>query len=291
MVAAVAVVVALASPSALASGGGKVIYDSTVKPLPGNLPSVGAEAYSFTELGDEVTFAAGSRQLGRVTVTLSSWGCQAGSWTTGDCVTRPGARFVIPITFNVYSPAASNTAGALLATRTQTFEVPYRPSADGIHCTSGKWFDRKQGCLNGLAANVTFDFSGQHVQLPNAVVYGITYNTSHYGPNPIGQGAACFTALGGCPYDSLNIGLAPKVRVGSKPFPNTVYQNAVYAGDYCDGGAAGIGLMRLDSATNACWFDATQSYIPAVQFAATRGDKSDSNDDNDNSGGDGGSGD
>jgi hypothetical protein len=60
--------------------------------------------------------------------------------------------------------------------------------------------------------------------------------------------------------------------VGSKPFPNTLYQNAVYASDYCDHGADGFGVMRLDSATNACW----TGYIPAVQFAAS------------NAGGDGG---
>jgi hypothetical protein len=284
IVMAVAVALVLASPAALAAGGGKVIYDSTVKPLPANLPSVGAEATSFTELGDEVAFAAGSRQLQRVTVTLSSWGCQTGHWFTADCVTSPGAKFAVPITFNIYSPGLNNTAGALLATRTLTFHVPYRPSSSN-RCTGGEWLDGERGCFNGLAANITFDFSGQHIQLPDTVVYGIAYNTSHYGPHPIGQGAACYTSSGGCPYDSLNIGLAPKVRVGAKPFPNTVYQNAVFAGDYCDGGLAGVGTMRLDSPTNACWFDSTQSYIPAARFVA-RGDGN--GDNNDNAGGDDG---
>jgi hypothetical protein len=285
MFAAVAVAVALGSPTALASAGGKVIYDSTMKPLPGNLPSEGAEAYAFTEFGDEVTFAAGSRQLGKVTVTLSSWGCQAGHWYSGDCATSPGARFAIPITFNIYSPGANNAAGTLLATRTQTFEVPYRPSAD-TRCTGGRWFDGEQGCFNGLAANITFDFSGPHTKLPDTVVYGITYNTTTYGPNPIGPSAACYTSSGGCPYDSLNIGLAPTVTVGSKLFPDTVYQNSV-AGQYCDGGAAGVGVMRLDSPGVACW----QGLVPAVQFVAGKGGNGDNNDsgggDNssDNSGG------
>jgi hypothetical protein len=57
--------------------------------------------------------------------------------------------------------------------------------------------------------------------------------------------------------------------VGSKPFPNTVYQNAVFAGDYCDNGAAGVGTMRLDSPSSPCWFDASQSFIPAVEFTAS----------------------
>jgi len=250
---------------AVYAAGGHVIYDSTVSPLPGNLPSVGAEAYSFTELGDEVTFADNTRTLKQVTVTLSSWGCQSGNWNTADCSTRPGATFDLPITFNVYSPGTNNTAGALIATATQSFDLPYRPSSDIATCGDGRWSDGAQGCFNGLAVNVTFDFNSQRVVLPDTVVYGIAYNTSHYGPNPIGNGAACYSSSGGCPYDSLNIGLAPSVEVGSKPYPNTIYQNAVYGSDYCDNGAAGVGTMRLDSATSACW----SGYVPAVKFTAS----------------------
>ena len=271
-IAAVALAVGMASPAFSAAGGGKVIYDSTVDPLPGNLPSVGAEAYSFTELGDEVTFAGDSRALRRVTVTLSSWGCQSGHWYSSDCATSDGATFTLPITFNIYNPGANDRAGSLIATATQTFDVPYRPSSDNVNCTGGRWLDGKQGCFNGLAVNVTFEFSDQQVTLPDTAIYGIAYNTSHYGPNPVGENTACFTSSGGCPYDSLNIGLAPTVTVGLKPFPNTVYQNAVYGSDYCDGGSAGV--MRLDSPSNACWFDTIshQSQIPAVQFIAHGGD-------------------
>jgi hypothetical protein len=254
---------------AVFAAGGHVIYDSTVSPLPGNVPSVGAEAYSFTELGDEVTFADNMRTLKQVTVTLSSWGCQAGHWFNADCSTAPGATFSLPITFNVYSVGANNTAGAVIASKTQSFDIPYRPSTDSANCTTGRWFDGAQGCFNGLAVNVTFDFSSQRVALPGTVVYGIAYNTSHYGPSPIGNGAACYSSSGGCPYDSLNIGLAPSVVVGSKPFTNTVYQNAVFAADYCDNGAAGVGTMRLDSLSNACWSDPSQSFIPAVKFTAS----------------------
>jgi hypothetical protein len=271
-VAAAALAVAAASPVFSAAGGGKVIYDSTVDPLPGNLPSVGPEAYSFTELGDEVTLAGQPRTVKRVTVTLSSWGCQSGHWFTADCSTSAGATFTLPITFNIYNPGANNRAGSLIATTTQTFDVPYRPSSDNVNCSGGRWLDGAQGCFNGLAVNVTFDFDSQHVKLPDTVVFGIAYNTSHYGPHPIGESATCFASSGGCPYDSLNIALAPSVTVGSKPFPNTLYQNAVYAGDYCDNGADGVGVMRLDSLTNACW----TGLVPAVQLTAS------------NAGGDGG---
>jgi len=246
---------------------GQVIYDSTVSPLPGNLPSVGAQAKAFNELGDGITFAGTSRRLRTVTVTLSSWGCQSGAWYSNDCVTTPGATFNVPITFNIYN-AGNPLPGSQLATVTQTFVVPYRPSADNINCTgvnAGKWYQASTGiCFNGLANNITFDFSSQNVTLPNSVVYGIVYNTTSYGPSPIGTSAACFDTDAGCPYDSLNIALAPVVTVGTKPYFNTLYQNTVYASNYCDGGLAGTGTFRLDSPTSACWV----GYVPAAQFTA-----------------------
>jgi hypothetical protein len=244
---------------------GEVIYDSTVSPLPGNLPSVGAEAYAFNELGDAVTFGGTSRRLVSVTVTLSSWGCESGHWYSGDCSTTPGAKFAVPITLKIYD-AGNPSPGAVIAAQTQIFEVPYRPSADDTNCIdddAGKWFDAAHHtCFNGLAANVTFNFALSAV--PNSVVYGIVYNTTHFGPNPIGEAATCFTGPGGCPYDSLNIALAPAVTFGSKDFADTVYQNSPLAGEYCDSGAAGTGTFRLDSPSSACW----EGLVPAVQFTA-----------------------
>jgi hypothetical protein len=47
-VTAAALVLAMASPAVYAAGGSNVIYASIVRPLPGNVPSVGAESSSFT---------------------------------------------------------------------------------------------------------------------------------------------------------------------------------------------------------------------------------------------------
>lgn len=264
LVAFAMVVMLVAVPTSGFAASGTVIYDSTVSPLPGNLPSEGPEAYAFREFGDEVSFATSSRSLTQVTVTLSSWACQSGSWVDANCVTSPGATFSIPITFNIYQVGASDTVGALIATLTETFEVPYRPSSDNVNC-SGQWYDSaSQTCFNGLATNISFDFSSLGVQLPDSVVYGISYNTTHYGPAPIGEAAACYASSGGCPYDSLNIALSPQVVVGSKPHPDTLFQNSPYGSEYCDNGAAGVGSFRLDSLTSDCW----SGYIPAVQFSA-----------------------
>jgi len=255
----------LATPGAQAAStpSGTAIYNSTVSPQPGNLPSVGGEAYAFSELGDKVTFAGTARQLQDVTVTMSSWGCEAGSWFAHTCSTTPGSTFSLPITLNVYAAGAGDAVGPVLATRTQTFAIPFRPSADNTNCTganAGKWFDGAT-CFNGKAVNITFDFSSLGVVLPNTVIYGIAYNTTHFGYTPVGEGAPCFSTPAGCGYDSLNIALSGGTTSGSDVDPNGVYQNSPYGSEYCDGGIAGTGTFRSDS---GCWAPS----VPAVRFGA-----------------------
>lgn len=256
-----------AAPSGQKAG---FMYNSVPTPLHGNMPSLGAEAYSFTELGDGVTFAAGSnRALKAVTVTMSSWGCDSGTWNSGDCVTPVGATFSEAVTFNIYDENGAN----LIATATQTFAIPYRPSASP-KCTdtnAGKWWDSSQKtCYNGLATNITFTdfvYTGSAAPLPDKVVYGIAYNTTHNGDTPIGESADCYATSGGCGYDALNIGLAPAVSVGSQTVPDTIWWDSTYAPNYCDYDTiinpdVVVGVFRLDSASNPCW----TGYIPAVQF-------------------------
>ncbi len=207
--------VMLAAPAAFADSPGQTIYRTVQQPLPGNVDSVGFEATQASQLGDEVTFAHSQRRLATVTVTMSSWGCQQGAWYTGDCKTRSGARFSVPITLNLYNATTTApsttpvTPGSLLASVTKTFQIPYRPSASA-KCTgtqAGEWFQEHHGCFNGKAANIVFNFSSLRLRLPGTVVYGVSYNTSDYGPEPIGDLTACHATPQGCPYDSLNVGL------------------------------------------------------------------------------------
>jgi hypothetical protein len=223
-----------------------VIYDSTPAPLPGNVPSVGPESSAFHSLGNKVQFAAGgARRLKSVVVMLSSWACMQGHWYLGNCSTPNGATFQQPVTLTIWDA----TRTTKLVSSTQTFQVPYRPSASPqcAHTNRpGGWYQPATGnCFNGLATQARFDFSG-NVTLPDTVVYEISYNTSHYGPNPIGEGTSCFGA-GNCPYDSLNIGLSTGPTVGTDPDQTTVWTN----------GAAGP------------LYDPTYT-TPAVQFNAAR---------------------
>jgi hypothetical protein len=259
---------ALSTGSAAAKSRGPILpglpgYSSIPLNLPGNVSSLGFEANATREFGDEVELAPGfifrPSVLDSVRVVMSSWGCQSGAWNTNDCVSAGGSSFTHPLTVNVYAVDNSTSTprpGALLATRTQTTRIAYRPSADPVRCTganAGKWYDAvHQTCYNGIAQTVTFNFPDRRVQLPRQVIWTIAYNTTHYGSQPIGV-KPCFATSAGCAYDALNVGAqtfpgAP--YVGTDVDANGAFLNSSIGGVYCDGGAGGAGVLRLDT---PCW--------------------------------------
>ena len=198
--------------STVAASGSGALYNSTVPVASvGNLASEGPEAYSFNEFGNEVNLAG--THLGKVTVMLSSWGCVSGTWYNDNCGTPSGSTFSQPITFNIYNAPAlgTYTPGSQIATQTQTFNIPYRPSANFAHCNAGngkagEWWDKAlASCFNGKAFDIKFTFN---ITLPSTdVVFGMTFNTTHYGYAPVGESAPCYSTSAGCPYDSLNFAL------------------------------------------------------------------------------------
>jgi hypothetical protein len=230
LAALVVAVIGVVAGSALAAGGASTIFNSTDANGPRtNQLSYGPAAYSFNSLGDQVKFAQGTaRSLSSVAVTLSSWACQSGTWYDKNCVTAPGATFRQPITLNVYDPNVSLTTP--IAKSTQTFDVPYRPSAStkGTGDDAGKWLTPAKECKNGLATDVNFNFSNQH--LPDTVVYEIAIDTSNHGPS-----------------DSLNIAVTnAKPSVGTTDSP-----------------------LWVDGQPNPNFDGGTTGYTPAVQFKAS----------------------
>ena len=246
----------LAAGGALAEVTG---YDSLPTPPVPNVASVGFEATSTAEFGDQIRLAPSSlRKLSSVVVTMSSWACQSGGGVT--CATTPGSTFSHPITLNIYAVDNNFTpahTGAVLATKTVSFAIPYRPSADPT-CPGGgtAWRAGNGNCYNGLAVDIEFDMTDLAVTLPDDVIWGIAYNTSHHGYAPIGGS--------GGPYDSLNVGLSPAATVGTDVDPDAVFWNTTVAGFYCDGGAAGTGLFRFDGSPG-CWTE----LVPAAQINFT----------------------
>jgi hypothetical protein len=254
------VVVALGVVGALAFGSGTlsalppttVVYDAIGADPPPNVASIGFEATSADEFGDRVGLAAGPRNLASVTVLMSSWGCEDGTWHGGNCSTTPGATFDHELTVNVYAVGVGNAPGALLGSLTQTVAIPYRPSADTVNCTGGRWYDADSGiCFNGFAVPVVFEFD-RTVVLPNDVIWSIAYNTSHHGHAPLGE-LACFGESGGCGYDSLNVGAQDLgATVGTDSDPDGAYADSSWAGFYCDGGSGGTDSFREDTSPG-CW--------------------------------------
>jgi hypothetical protein len=209
-----------------AAAGASTIYNNTPKPKPKNLVSLGFEATQTSEFGGAVSFAGTARTNPTITVTMSSWACQ--NLLGGvNCATSSGATFAWPITLNVYEIGPGNTQGALIATETQTVNVPYRPSANNKHCTPNAEGAVGYGgsCFHGLAFKVPFVLTG--AVLPNEAIVSVAYNTTDYGAAP--------THAKDIGEDSLNLGLTEPPEtpsVGSDPLPENAFKNSVIEGGW-----------------------------------------------------------
>jgi hypothetical protein len=228
------------------------VYNNIPSPLPGNLPSWGFEATQSSEFGGEVEFSLAPQQRNpTVAVIMSSWGCERGNWnwprSGAPCATRGGSTFSWPVTLNIYETGvAEDSVGPLIKTVTQTFTMPYRPSASS-KCTganTGKWFTKGK-CFNGKAFKI--QFGGLGLVLPRKAIISVAYNTSDYGaekqrPQP------CDSEEQGCPYDSLNVAIRSAGEggpsIGSDPAPEDVFLNSITAADYC-ANPGGVGTFAV----------------------------------------------
>jgi hypothetical protein len=249
----------------------KIIYSSIPKRLPGNVASIGPEAYAYREVGDGLVFVPGAGGiLDDVTVILSSWGCVTGNWFSNNCATPRGSKFSIPITLKVYSVIdvggpPKPTPGTVLATLTKTFDIPFRPSADPVKCPDapGKWYsERDKTCYNGIAVPIEFDLKSLRISVPPRIIVGVTFNSSHYGYTPIGESAPCYASSGGCPYDSLNVSSDGGPRIGSVVDPDGIFLNAFNFSPAVCPGYVDNGQMQL---TTPCW----TGFHPQIEVTAT----------------------
>jgi hypothetical protein len=238
--------------------GAAIIYESIPGPLPPNVPSLGFQANAVTEFGDLIQFTGTSRALTQVTLVMAD-GALAANFPA-----YPGAGGPVwshPLTLNLYNVDNSGpnpAPGALIATRTQTFAIPWRPVADPTCANPTQWRASDGNCYSLLAFTVAFDFTG--VTVPNQIIYGLTFNTQNYGYAPIGAPG---------PYSSLNQGLAQvPPSNGINPFPDTAYLNSPNGASYADGGAGGVGIFRRDTGwtpfSGAVQFDALDPVAAAV---------------------------
>jgi hypothetical protein len=252
------------------------IYDSIKVNVHGktssHISSVGFECCTTKEFGDGLVFTTSGGRLDTVAVILQSWGCQNGNWYSDNCLTTPGSNFEEPITANVYavttSPSGSPAPGQLLATQTDDFYIPYRPSANNQKCYGQPYYtggflgpvDKK--CDEGLSVKVTFNFKRADVVVPSQAIVTLAYNTSHAGYNPYGQDTTCYYSSGGCGYDALNVSANGNGGfVGSNLDPNGVFDNFGDTYFYCNGTGNGSGSLQLDT---PCW----TGYHPEIEVTS-----------------------
>ncbi len=247
-----AVMAAAAALPAAASA--ETVYNNVPSPLPKNMPSVGFEATSTAEFGGEIGLPANTaRRKASVVVGMSSWACQSGTWGANNCATTPGSTFSWPLTLNVYEAGAGNTVGALITSVTQTFNMPYRPTASR-HCTTGeaKGGYAPPACYHGRLFKVTFKLPATVVLPPEKAIVTVAYNTSDYGASPQ-RPQPCDATEAGCPYDSLNVAVKETAEgnpaIGSYPIENEVFVNSKWSEMYCGNALA---IEKL-GASGPCW--------------------------------------
>lgn len=249
----------IAAGAAGAAGVTEVIYKNIPAPQPVAVPSYSFESDGFAQLGGAVEFAGTSRRNASVRAGMSTYACESGVYTgSPECVTAKGGHFEYPITLNVNAVGPQNSVGTLIASVTKTFKIPYRPSQNNTKCTGSKvgaWYSAlAKQCYNSKFFRITFPLG--KITLPNEVILSVAYNTSDFGSEPQ-RPKPCNSSSAQCPYDLINVGITDEKNppatvptVGTDPLPEDAYQNNHYPEFYCDGGAAGSGIFRLDA---GCW--------------------------------------
>jgi hypothetical protein len=128
----------------------------------------------------------------------------------------------------------------LIATQTTTFNIPYRPSYDPTHCSTGtgEWYNPADGrCHNGYNFDITFDFTGENVVLPSQIIFGIAYTIDTTNGSPSGTPDSCFTSTR--PACSLNVAyVSNSPSVGTDLNPDALFRDA---SAYCDGAVTWTG--------------------------------------------------
>lgn len=202
------------APSKVKVNVGAVAFDTIPTPLPLSAPSFSFDASQLANVGDLVTLDASTpRGAFGMEVVLVSWACETGVWT-GACATTPGATFTHPVTVRI-----RDAAGLLLAERTQTVTIPYRPSTDPTCATPTNWRGDDGNCRSGRSVKVAFDLHDLNVTLPDTVRYEVAFNTQHFGSSPLGVTG---------PYDSLNVAASSTApTVGIDLNSNEDYENGV----------------------------------------------------------------
>lgn len=146
-------------------------------------------------------------------------------------------------------------------------------------------FSKKDNtCYHGISDEISVNFSGLHIPVPGngELIVTVAYNTTHYGPYPIGESAPCYSTSAGCPYDSLNIsvdGSGPsglEGGVGTVLVNDGIFVNYTLSANACPGNTL-TGQLALDApnplGSNYCDGDGWDGYHPEIEVRANTNTK------------------
>jgi len=229
------------------SAGAEVVYDNVPATLPGNFVSIGLAATSTSEFGGEIELTGTKRAKPTVTVVMSSWACQSGSWNGGDCSTpKPSKTFKVPLTVRVYQ--ADEIAEGPVAEKTKTVKMFYRPSSNPVKCDSEHWYDEATStCYHGYAFPVSVRLS-KLKRMPRRAVVTFAY------PHSTG------------PATSLNVATSEPsentLSIGSQPVEEW-FVNSTWSEMYCPG-AKDIGTFGPEEGSGC----QEANYQPVISVSA-----------------------
>lgn len=226
--------VAAAALAAVAAGSAsaEVVYNNVPSPLPANFASIGLAATSTSEFGGEVELAGTARAKPTVTVVMSSWTCESGSWSESNCVTnKPKKGFKVPVTIRVYG--VNELTEAPIAERTKTFKMLYRPSESPGKCPGGTWYDAATTeCSHGLAFPISMKLP-KLKKMPKNAIITVSY------PHASG------------PAQSLNVSVSEPwektLSIGAQPVEEW-FANSTSSEMYCPG-AKDVGTLGPEEGT------------------------------------------
>lgn len=248
--AAVAVALAVvAINAASANASVKTVYSNfnTVQPTVNGHPNedtYSAAAFEFP-FGGIVAFSPRPGGLKSIAAEIDSFTCEHGTYSLENCYTaNPSKKFSYELTASIYEVKEGDDEGALVASSTEKFKIPYRPTTN-VSCPAtpeGKGFG--VNCdVGGYLATVDFKkFSPSRAVLPERAIVVITDTPSDEASDVVNVGLQTSykewdEALG--PGDAGFISEEPAnggvPSVGTDPFP----EDAFVHGELAEGGWAG----------------------------------------------------
>jgi hypothetical protein len=224
----------------------ELVYNNIPSALPGNFASIGLAATSSTEFGGEVELAGTARTNPTVTVVMSSWTCERGTYTESNCKTTKNKTFKVPVTVRMYG--VGELTEVPLAEKTKTVKMDYRPSESPSKCPAGTWYDEATTeCSHGYAFPISIRLKTK--KMPKKAIITVSY------PHASG------------PAESLNVSVSEPwektLSVGSDPVEEW-FANSTSSEMYCPG-AKDVGTLGPEEGINC---QEGVNYQPVIAISA-----------------------